>query len=80
MRENPAFCCWLQGFLLPPDYRILATVPYSERYQAERDWTIRLSKTCDLFNISFGASPLRRPWMTDRNRRRSGDLSPAAAA
>ena len=80
MRENPRFCAWLQGFLLPPDHVILATVPYAQRYQAEREWTVRLRKTCDLLNISDGAAPLRRPWMSERYKRRGGAESPSAAA
>jgi hypothetical protein len=68
--ENPGFCAWLQGFLMAPDYRILAAVSYSVRFSAERDWTIRLSKTCDLFNISYGAVPLRRLSAGPRGQRR----------
>jgi hypothetical protein len=68
-------------------------VAYERRYQAERYWTLRLRKTCDLLNISDGAAPLTRPPLSEahrakiraaalaRNRRlRGGELSPAAAA
>jgi len=71
---NPGFYGWLQSMLFCPDYKILATVPYETRYQVEREWTIMLRKTCDLFNISDGAAPLTRP------SKRRGGLKPGAVA
>jgi len=79
-RQNPRFYGWLQSLLFCPGYRILATVPYSRRYQAEREWTIRLRKTCALYNISDGAAPLKRPWLSERNKRRGGSESPSPVA
>jgi GIY-YIG catalytic domain len=78
-RENPKFYGWLSSLLLPPDVRILATVAYERRYQEERAWTIRLRQRYDLFNISDGPAPIRRPWMTERNRRRRGNVRAVAA-
>jgi hypothetical protein len=88
-RHNPALADWLQGMLFPPAWRVLASVPYAERYQREREWTIMLAKRYDLFNISYGASPLHRPPLTAEHRakisaglakRRGGVESPSVAA
>lgn len=90
-RKNPRFYGWLQSLLLCPGYRILAAVPYERRYQAERDWTVRLRKTCPLFNIADGAAPLKRGPMSAEHRakvslgllernRRGSSPPPAVAA
>jgi GIY-YIG catalytic domain len=79
-RENPAFYGWLQSLLICPGYVIFAEVPWLERFAAERRWTVMLAAKHPLYNISFGAAPLRRPWMTERNRHRGGLTSGAAAA
>ena len=86
-QANPRFYAWLSSFLFCPDHRILATVPYARRYSAEREWTIRLRKTCDLFNISDGASPLKRGPLSEEHKaaiaatkaRRRAELAAAAA-
>jgi len=44
-------------------------VPFEKRYQEEREWTIRLRVTCDLFNISDGAAPLHRKGPATSQRR-----------
>jgi len=85
-RQNPAFAAWLQQFLIPPDFVILATVPWDRRYQEERHWTIALGAKHDLLNISAGAAPLRRPPLTAEHRakisasKRRGSPLPCAAA
>jgi hypothetical protein len=83
-------CDWLAGQLFPPAVRILAIVPWECRYSEERRWTVLLAKKHDLFNISFGAAPLRRGPMpaetrrkiaaTKARRHRGGTAPPAAAA
>jgi hypothetical protein len=89
LRENPRLYGWLSEFLICPPHRVLAAVPYEDRYQREREWTVRLAASSDLFNISFGAAPLHRPPLTAEHKakisrsllaRRGGARSPAAAA
>jgi hypothetical protein len=87
-RQNPALADWLQSMLFPPAWRVLATVPYADRYQREREWTIMLAKHHQLLNISFGAAPLHRPPLTAEHRakisagllKRRGGVPTAAAA
>jgi hypothetical protein len=67
-RQNPALAEWLQGMLLPPDWRVLATVPWADRYQQERAWTVRVAAKHQLLNISYGAAPLHRPPLTAEHR------------
>jgi len=69
-QDNPQFYGWLQSLLFCPGHRILAVVPYGERYQREREWTLKLRKTCDLFNISDGAAPLKRGPLSEAERSR----------
>lgn len=90
-KANPGFNQWLSSLLLPPSYRVLAVVPWSQRYTAERQWTLMLARKHPLLNISCGAAPLRRPPLTAEHRakisrsllarNRRGERSfPAAAA
>jgi hypothetical protein len=78
--------------VVPPAYKILVTVPYERRFAEERRWTVILAARHPLFNVSYGASPLRRGPLSEaheakisesiiaRNRLRDGRLSPAVAA
>lgn len=66
--RSSKFPQWLQGLLLPPDYRVLAVVSYERRYQEERSWTITMAAKYELLNISFGAAPLKRGPMSAEHR------------
>jgi len=66
--ENPRLCAWLSGLLFPPDFKIIDRVPWHRRYEAERTWTLRLRQRYDLFNVSDGAAPVRRPPLTPEHR------------
>ena len=59
-RENPRFHAWLGGQLFPPSARVLQIVPYSQRYAAERSWSITMAAKHPLLNVSYGAAPLPR--------------------
>ena len=78
---------WLAGLLFAPEYKVLETCPFAERYQRERHWTLLMSRKHALLNISFGAAPLHRPPLTEEHKakirlakRRGGSTAPAAAA
>jgi hypothetical protein len=73
--------------LIPPAYRVLATVAWSGRYAEERKWTVMLAARHDLLNISFGAAPLRRGPLSAEHKRKiaatkrlRGGATPSAAA
>lgn len=74
-RTNPGLYGWLESLLFCPGYKILAVAPFDRRFQVERQVTLRLRKTCVLFNIMDGAAvsgPMPPEW---REAIRAGKLA-----
>lgn len=57
---NPAFNAWLRSLDGPPEFFIFETVPYADRYKAERYYTdlLRQIPGVELLNINSGGMPV----------------------